>query len=108
MADVQTSIETADPRALSDPEIVQKVLNGERELFEILMRRHNQRLYRVARSVLNNDAEAEDALQEAYVRAFTKLNQFEGKAQVSTWLSKIVLHEALARLRKKKRFVDSG
>jgi RNA polymerase sigma-70 factor, ECF subfamily len=108
MADVQTSIKTADPRTLSDPEIVRRVLDGERELFEILMRRHNQRLYRVARSVLNNDTEAEDVLQESYVRAFTKLEQFQGKSQLSTWLSKIVLYEALARLRKKRRIVDAG
>ena len=108
MADVQASMKTADPRTLSDLEIVRKVLDGERELFEILMRRHNQRLYRVARSVLNNDTEAEDVLQESYVRAFTKLEQFQGKSQLSTWLSKIVLYEALARSRKKRRIVDAG
>jgi len=108
MAQVQPSTETVDPRTLSDLEIVRKVLEGERELFEILMRRHNQRLYRVARSVLNNDTEAEDVLQESYLRAFTKLQQFQGKSQLSTWLSKIVLYESLARLRKKRRIVDVG
>jgi RNA polymerase sigma-70 factor (ECF subfamily) len=91
---------------LSDEEIVRKVLDGESFLFEILMRRHNQRLYRIARSVLRNEQEAEDVIQEAYVRAFSHLNQFAGKAKFSTWLTKIALYEALARKSKKSRFVQ--
>jgi RNA polymerase sigma-70 factor (ECF subfamily) len=97
-----------DAQVLDDNGIVEKILNGERDLFEILMRRHNQRLYRVARSVLNHDEEAEEVLQESYVRAFTKLDQFRGQAKLSTWLSKIVLYEALSRLRKKRRIVEVG
>ena len=82
-----------------DEEIVYRVRGGEVALYEILMRRYNQRLYRVARSILRNDTEAEDVMQDAYVRAYTHLNQFAGEAQFSTWLTKIAVYEALARLR---------
>lgn len=91
---------------MSDEEVVRQVLAGEITLFEILMRRHNQRLYRVARSILGDDSEAEDVIQDSYVRAYTHLNQFAGEARFSTWLTKIAVHEALARLRHRGRFVD--
>jgi RNA polymerase sigma-70 factor (ECF subfamily) len=68
-----------------------------------LMRRYNQRLYRLARSVLRDDAEAEDALQQAYVHAFTRLGTFRGDASFSTWLSRIVLNEAIGLLRRRRR-----
>lgn len=97
---------TSETQELTDEEIVQRVLGGEGFLFEILMRRHNQRLYRVARSVLRNDGEAEDVIQDAYVRAFSHLNQFAGRSKFSTWLTKIALHEALARRSEKHRFID--
>jgi len=90
--------------ALSDDEIVHRVCAGETSLFEILMRRYNQRLYRVARSILGNEAEAEDVMQEAYVRAFEHLDQYAGRALFSTWLTKIVVHEAAARRRQSLRF----
>lgn len=96
----------SENQELTDEEIVQRVLDGEGFLFEILMRRHNQRLYRVTRSVLRNDGEAEDVIQDAYVRAFSHLNQFAGRSKFSTWLTKIALHEALARRSKKQRFVE--
>ena len=67
------------------------------------MRRYNQRLFRVARSILRDGDEAEDVMQDAYVRAYTSLHQFEGRAQFSTWLTKIAVHEAAGRLRKRKR-----
>ncbi len=86
-------------QALSDEEVVDRVRSGEVALFEILIRRHNQRLYRVARSILGSDAEAEDVMQEAYVRAYEHLGQFEGRARFSTWLTRIAVHEALARAR---------
>ncbi|HXE91126.1 MAG TPA: RNA polymerase sigma factor [Terriglobales bacterium] len=89
---------------LSDEEIVARVLAGDRALFEILMRRYNQRLYRVARAILREDAEAEDVMQEAYVRAYEHLDQFAGRAKFSTWLTKIAVHEALARAQKRGRF----
>ena len=66
-------------------------------MFEILMRRHNQRLYRAARAILQDDAEAEDAVQQAYLNAYRHLDQFEGRAQFSTWLTRIAVYEALAR-----------
>lgn len=68
------------------------------------MRRHNQRLFRLARAVVRDDREAEDVVQEAYVRAFTHLDQFAGRARFATWLSRIALHEALARVRRGRRF----
>jgi RNA polymerase sigma-70 factor (ECF subfamily) len=70
---------------LQDEEVVRRVLAGETALFEILMRRYNQRLYRVSRSILRNDGEAEDVMQDAYVRAYEHLGQFAGKAAFSTW-----------------------
>lgn len=88
---------------LSDEEIVTRVRQGDRALYELLMRRHNRSLYRVARSILRNSAEAEDVMQEAYVSAYQHLNQFAGKSKFSTWLIKIVVHESLARVRRKGR-----
>lgn len=92
--------------ALTDEEVVHRVLAGETALYEVVMRRYNTRLYRVARAILNNDGEAEDVLQDAYVRAFQHLGQFAGRAKFSTWLTRIAVHEALARQRKAKRFED--
>jgi RNA polymerase sigma-70 factor (ECF subfamily) len=86
---------------LTDIEVVHRVRAGETALFEILMRRHNQRLYRVARSIVKDDSEAEDVMQEAYVNAYVHLNQFAERAQFSTWLTRIAVHEALARVRKR-------
>lgn len=88
---------------LKDEEVVNRVLAGEVELFEILMRRYNQRLYRVSRIILRDDAEAEDVMQDAYVRAYEHLHQFAGKAAFSTWLTRIAIHEALARKRRRGR-----
>jgi len=92
-------------QAASDEDVVARVLTGEVELFEVVMRRYNRRLYRVARSILRDDGEAEDVLQHAYVEAFAHLAQFEGRARFSTWLTRIVIHEALARARRRGRFV---
>ncbi len=89
--------------ALSDEEVVCRVLAGDLPLFELIMRRYNQRLFRIVRSVVGNDDEAEDVVQETYVRAFEHLAQFAGRAMFSTWLTKIALHEGLARLRQRKR-----
>lgn len=95
---------------IPDEEVVKRVGAGETALYEILMRRYNQRLYRVARSILRNDAEAEDVMQEAYVRAYEHLNQFAGEAKFSTWLTKIAVYEALGRVRRRGRTedLDSG
>jgi RNA polymerase sigma-70 factor (ECF subfamily) len=95
----------AAPTVLSDGEVVARVLAGDVSLFEILMRRYNQRLFRVARGILTDDAEAEDVVQEAYMRAFRELAAFRGEALFSTWLTRIACHEALARARKRQRLV---
>src|SRR5450432_1395899 len=92
--------------AIPDDEVVQRVRGGETALFEILMRRYNLRVYRVARAILRNDAEAEDVMQEAYVRAYRHLDQFAGKAKFSTWLTKIAVYEALGRIRQRGRNED--
>ncbi len=88
---------------LSDEEIVERVRAGDTSLFEILMRRHNQRIYRAVRAVLGSDVEAEDVMQEAYVRAYQHLDQFEGRARFITWLTRIALHESFARRRQSQR-----
>jgi RNA polymerase sigma-70 factor (ECF subfamily) len=89
--------------ALSDHDIVRRVRAGESELFEMLMRRHNQRVYRVARAVMKDEAEVEDVMQQAYINAFRHLHQFEERSKFSTWLTRIVLHEAFSRRRKLRR-----
>ena len=94
----------AAPAALGDEEVVARVLAGDAPLFEILMRRYNQRLFRVARGIVG-DAEAEDVMQEAYVRAFRELASFRGEARFATWLTRIAVHEALARGRKRRHLV---
>jgi RNA polymerase sigma-70 factor (ECF subfamily) len=91
---------------LNDEEAVRRILQGETALFEIIMRRYNQRLYRVARAILRNDGDAEDVVQDAYVRAYEHLGQFAGKAAFSTWLTRIAVHEALARRRRNGRLEE--
>jgi RNA polymerase sigma-70 factor, ECF subfamily len=88
------SVQNAGP---SDGEVIDRVRGGEVELFEVLMRRYNQRVFRVAPAVLPSDAEAEDLAQEAWVRAYEHLGEFAGRAAFSTWLIRIVLHEGRAR-----------
>jgi RNA polymerase sigma-70 factor (ECF subfamily) len=90
--------------ALSDDEVVGQVLRGQSAQFEILMRRHNQRLYRAARAIVRDDREAEDVVQQAWVNAFAHLRQFDGRAQFSTWVTRIAVNEALARARRNGRF----
>src|ERR1700741_3323201 len=97
-------LEQAKQEAWSDEEIVSRVLAGETGLYELVMRRHNQRLYRVARAILRDDAEAEDVMQDTYVRAYEHLADFEGRAKFSTWLTRIAFHEALARCQRHSRF----
>jgi RNA polymerase sigma-70 factor (ECF subfamily) len=91
-------LERARIEGWTDDDIVRRVLDGDLALFELLMRRHNQRVYRAIRSILRDDGESEDVMQEAYVRAYEHLGQFEGRAQFSTWLTRIAVNEALRRL----------
>ncbi len=86
-----------------DAELARRVAAGDNAAFEQLMRRHNQQLFRTARAILRDDAEAEDALQEAYLQAYRTLGSFRGEARLSTWLARIVANEALQRLRKGTR-----
>src|ERR1700730_1549082 len=85
---------------MTDPEVIAQVLAGDTAQFEVLMRRHNQRVYRVARAIVKDEAEAEDVMQQSYVNAFLHLDQFGGRSQFSTWLTRITVHEAIARRRK--------
>jgi RNA polymerase sigma-70 factor (ECF subfamily) len=85
--------------ALSDYGLVERVRAGDAAAFELIMRRHNRRLYRLARSVLRNALEAEDVVQETYVRAFAKLDDFIGPDGFSAWLARIAYNEALGRAR---------
>jgi len=89
---------------IHDDEVIARVLAGETALFEVIMRRYNQRLYRAARAILHDEAEAEDVMQAAYVHAFEHLRQFSGRALFSTWLTRIAINEALGRLRGARRF----
>src|SRR5215217_6352264 len=90
----------------TDTELVALVRGGDGSAFREIMRRYNQRLYRVARGIVRDEAEAEDVLQEAYVRAFAALPGFRGDASLSTWLTRIVLNEALGRLRRRRPTED--
>lgn len=87
----------------SDIEIVERVLAGDVPVFETIMRRYNQRLYRVARSIIGQDDEAEDIVQETYVNAFEHLRQYKGHAAFATWLTRIAVHAALARRKQRER-----
>ncbi len=87
----------------SDESLVQRIAAGDLSAFELLMRRHNRRLFRLARATLRNHAEAEDALQEAYLSAYRAIGQFRGDSTLSTWLSRLVLNECLGRLRRTAR-----
>lgn len=88
------------PEQLKDEEVALRVLEGDVNLFEVIMRRYNRRLYRVTRSILASDVEAEDVVQDAYVRAYVHLADFEGRSKFSTWLTRIAIYEALARKRR--------
>jgi RNA polymerase sigma-70 factor (ECF subfamily) len=93
----------AGPYSNDDLSIATRVAAGDRAAFALLMRRHNQRLYRLARAVLRDDAEAEDALQDAYLHAYRSIGEFRGEAALATWLSRLVLNECLGRVRRTAR-----
>src|SRR5712671_1396767 len=80
----------------TDTELVRRVLGRDEAAVRAIMQANNRRLYRLARGILRNDGEAEDVVQETYVRAFTHLEQFRGDSSLSTWLSRIAMNEALA------------
>lgn len=92
-----------DAESDADQAILARIAGGERDAFATLMRRYNRRLYRVARSILRDDAEAEDALQDAYIQAYQALPGFRSDSSLGTWLTRIVMNAALGRLRKAGR-----
>jgi RNA polymerase sigma factor (sigma-70 family) len=95
-----------DYAALAEADLAAFARAGDREAFRAIMQRCNQRLFRIARAVMGDDAEAEDVLQEAYTRAFAAIAGFRGEAGVATWLTRIVLNEAHGRLRRRRTIVD--
>ena len=99
------TLERIDHDGLGEAELVRRAQAGEGDAFRVIMQRGNQRLFRVARGVVRDDGEAEDVLQEAYVRAFAAIGGFRGEAGVMTWLTRIVLNEARGRLRRRRPMV---
>jgi RNA polymerase sigma factor (sigma-70 family) len=98
-----SAISLAGNPEVTDEQIVTRVLNGERDIYEVILRRHNLKLYRVARGILKDEAEIEDVMQEAYMKAYEKLYQFKGKSSFSTWLTRILINAAFARFNEQKR-----
>ncbi len=101
LAAMARSVDEVDGGKLTDGEVVRRVLSGERPLFEVLMRRYNQRVYRIVRSILRGEAEAEDAMQQAWLSAWRRLPQLGEPEAVGGWLSRIAANEALGRLRRR-------
>ena len=104
MATPTSSAAIADSGEEPDDALIGQVLGGNTAPFELLMRRYNERVYRAARSIVRDEQEAEDVMQQAYVNAFTHLRQFNGSARFSTWLTRIAINEALARVRRQGRY----
>jgi RNA polymerase sigma-70 factor (ECF subfamily) len=95
---------TPDNADHTDEEVVRQVLEGNTAIFELLMRRYNERIYRAARAIVRDHQEAEDVMQQAYVNAFINLRQFNGSARFSTWLTRITINESLSRVRRRNRY----
>jgi RNA polymerase sigma-70 factor, ECF subfamily len=102
----QAQIPQIAPVESGDAELVRRALARDEAAVRAIMQANNRRLYRLARGILRNDSEAEDVVQEAYVRAFTHLESFRGDSSLSTWLSRIAMNEALGRLRRQKPGVE--
>lgn len=100
-----TNNEVITTGTIPDNEIIARVLSGERNLYSVLIKRYNQRLYRVAMSVINDDSEAEEAMQVAYIKAFENLGKFEHRSAFSTWLTRILINECLLRTKKRKQSI---
>lgn len=103
MPSIPTVARDAAVASADDRDLARRASAGDPRAFREIMTTHNQALYRIARAVIRNDSEAEDVVQEAYVRAFSHLDGFRGEATLATWLSRITLNEALGRLRRRKR-----
>ena len=92
--------------SISDSEIITRILQGEKDLYAIVVRRYNQRLYRVAMSIINDDSEVEDVMQVAYIKAYENLGQFASKSSFSTWLTRILINESLLRLKRRGKLIN--
>ncbi len=92
---------------MKEEELIDLIKKGEKELYEQIMRKYNQKLYRIARSIVKNDADVEDILQETYLKAYESLAQFQNRSQFSTWIIRILINQANATLNKRKRFDNS-
>jgi RNA polymerase sigma-70 factor (ECF subfamily) len=103
---VQHGLKQAAPAVSADAELAGRALARDAGAFRAIMLKHNRRLYRIARGILRNNTEAEDAVQDAYVSAFTHLASYRGESTLATWLSRIVMNEALGRLRRRRSTVD--
>src|SRR5688572_17522580 len=90
---------------ISDAEVINRILHGDKNLYAVIVRRYNQRLYRVGMSILNDDAEVEDSMQVAYIHAYENLAKFAFKSSFSTWITRILINECLLRLKKKGKTV---
>ncbi len=102
----QSRVKQAVPAVSDDAELVRRAIVRDAGAFRAIMQKHNRRLYRIARGVLRNNTDAEDAVQDAYMSAFTHLETYRGESTLATWLSRIVMNEALGRLRRKRLTVD--
>ena len=102
----QHRVKETVPAAADDAELVRRALARDAGAFRAIMQKHNQRLYRIARGILRNNADAEDAVQDAYVSAFTHLASYRGESALATWLSRIAMNEALGRLRRRRPTID--
>jgi RNA polymerase sigma-70 factor (ECF subfamily) len=100
---VSAEVKLALSNDLADDELARRVAAGDELAFEVLMRKYNRMLYRVARAVLRDDAEAEDALQVAYLNAYQAIGSYRGESSLSTWLTRIVVNESLMRMRKRRK-----
>src|SRR5687767_5448 len=98
MMTAMTAAAAARGAEQTDEDVIDQVLQGNTAMFELLMRRYNERVYRAARAIVRDEAEAEDVMQQAYVNAFQHLAQFNGAARFSTWLTRIAVNESLARV----------
>src|SRR5674476_788250 len=92
--------------SMKDELIIKSILNGNKNDYELLMRRYNERLYRMGISIIKNEEETEDAMQETYIKAYQQLDKFKGQSQFSTWLSRIMINESLAKIKKKKHLAE--
>ena len=94
------------PPTMKDEVIIRTILDGKKDDYELLIRRYNERLYRIGISILKNEEEVEDAMQEAYIKAYQQLTTFKMQSQFSTWLSRIMINESLAKVKRKKNHVE--